>query len=74
MTMTAADLAQYMTNAQGPAQDTAKQNDANLKMATGIVDFLKDKLTVTLNTGTVVTTGSSTTQTGPAAPVVLGIS
>lgn len=59
MATTPQDLADALTAAQGPAEDTAKQDEANLAIATGIWNFLTTKLKV--KTG-IQTAGSETSQ------------
>lgn len=59
MPTTPQDLADALTAAQGPAEDTAKQDEANLAIATGIWNFLTQQLKV--KTG-IQTAGSSTNQ------------
>lgn len=61
MTLSAAGLATAITNAQGPAQNTAIQNAENLKLATAIISYLVSNTVVSV---TVATTGTATAQTG----------
>lgn len=63
MAMTAAGLAAAITAAQGPAEDTAKQDAANLALATGIVNFLLASAQVAPGIP-VATAGGPTAQTG----------
>lgn len=71
MSFTAQGMADAITAAQGPAEVPAMQSAANLKMATGIVNYIESNLQFIIPSGAIVTTGSPATQTGPAAPVML---
>jgi len=63
MAMTAAGLAAAITAEQGPATDTTIQNDANLKLATAIINYITANAEV--NPGIPVsTTGGPTAQSG----------
>lgn len=73
MSFTAAGMAAAITQAQGPAEDTAKQDDANLKIATGVVQYIKDNLQFLIPSGAIATTGGPTAQVGPAAPVPISV-
>lgn len=65
MAMTAAGLAASITSAQGPAEDTAKQDAANLAIATGIINYITANAVVTVPAGVAVaTTGGPAAQTG----------
>lgn len=74
MALSASGLAAAITAQQGTAtDDPATQDQANLNLATAIVDYLTANatITVTLPSGAVATTGGPTSQVGPPAPVSL---
>jgi hypothetical protein len=73
MPITPAGLAAAITAEQGAAANPTIQNDANMKLATAIINYLvaNTVVTATIEPGTIITTGSPTTQAGPAAPVPL---
>lgn len=67
MAITAAGMAAAITAAQGAAptpEGVVIQNDANLKIATGIVDYLKASALVT---GSVVVASGSSAGTWPVS-------
>ncbi len=63
MALTASGLAAAITTAQGPAEDTSVQNDANMKLATGIIGYLIANAVVEPGIP-VATAGSPSAQTG----------
>lgn len=67
MSMSAAGLAAAITSAQGPAENTAIQQAANLALATGIINYLISSavVTVTIEPSTIATPGFI----GPPNPV-----
>ena len=71
MSLSASGLADAITAAQGPAEDPAKQQSANMAIATGIINYLlaNTTVTVTIPAAAIATTGGPTNQVGPAAPV-----
>lgn len=62
MALTAAGLAAALTTQQGTSQDPALQNDANLDLATAIINYLKANTVVSVNVavdpGTHIGTGT----------------
>jgi hypothetical protein len=63
MALSASGLAAKITEIQGPAEDTAKQDAANLALATAIVEYIKANAQVSV-TVTVSTTGGPAAQSG----------
>lgn len=64
MTLTAAGLAAAMKSEQGASQDETIQDDANLKIATAIINYLVANtvvaVTVAVDPGTHAGTGTGT--------------
>lgn len=63
MPATAQGLANAITAAQGPAENTTIQNDANLKLATGIMGYFLSVVKVATGIP-VATAGGPTNQVG----------
>lgn len=61
MALTPAGLAAAIKAEQGASQDEAIQDAANLKLATAIINYLKDNAQVSV---TVTTSGGPTNQAG----------
>lgn len=65
MALSASGLAAAITAAQGAAEDPAIQDEANLKLATAIVNYITANAEVTVQPGiAVATTGGPAAQTG----------
>lgn len=73
MSFTASGMAAAITTAQGPAQDTTIQDDANLKIATGVVNYIKTNLQFLIPSGAIDTVGGPAAQVGPSAPVDISV-
>lgn len=71
MALDAAGLAAAITSEQGPAGNTGIQDDANLKMATAIVNYFKAhaEIACTIPPASINTAGSPAAQVGPPSPV-----
>lgn len=71
--MTTAGLSAAICAQLPAAADATKQKAFCDGIAAGIVTYIKANAVVTLPASSVVTVGSATTQTGPAAPVLMTV-
>lgn len=71
MSLSASGLANAITAEQGTAEDAAKQTDANLKLATAIVNYLiaNGVINSTIPPSAINTAGGPAAQVGPPSPV-----